>query len=107
MGVGRQAQKPALFEYLGVHGELEEFRGESSHPAVHFLECFLEVAGACEDMFDRNSEWPGLRDRKVTHVERLFGFVLEQRSGCHSCGVAGLLAALRRAAGSSRARAAD
>ena len=89
LGFGRKAKEPALVEYLGVHGELEEFRDGSSHPAVHFLDGFLDVANACEYAHGRDSEWPGLPAAKVTHVERLFGFVLEQRSGCHACGVAG------------------
>ena len=51
-------------------------------------ECLL-VAGGCEGSQLRSVDFPGLPGRLLTHVDRLFGFVVGQRAGCHACGAAG------------------
>ena len=89
LGSGRGAEVPALLAQLGHQGVLEEFGDGMSHSAAAFLREYLLVAGECEESQLRSVDFPGLPGRSLTHVDRLFGFVVEQRAGCHACGAAG------------------
>ena len=89
LGSGRGVEVPALLAQLGHQGVLEEFGDGMSHSAAAFLREYLLVAGECEESQLRSVDFPGLPGKLLTHVDRLFGFVVEQRAGCHACGPAG------------------
>ena len=89
LGSGSSAKAPALLEQLEAHEVFDSFRDGRSHPAAGFLRGLLAVASECEESQLRSSDFPGLPGALLTHVDRLFGFVVEQRIGCHACGGAG------------------
>lgn len=86
-GSGVHAKAPTMsLERLGQYGQLEEFCDGKSHAAVVFLAEFLDQAHVDEC---RVIDWPGFPGMLCSHVDRLFGFVAEQRIACHVCGGAG------------------
>ena len=78
------AVRPLLVEQLGRFG-LEAFAGGAQQDAKEFLRALLGQLRVCEVRAGRCVPWPGV-GCDVTHVERLFGFVLEKRLRCEACG---------------------
>ena len=64
-----------------------QFAGDDQHDVFEFLEGFLDCARSWEMAAARCSFWAGvqLTDPVATHLERLFGFVLETRRRCKVC----------------------
>ena len=74
------AAVPELVSRLCEFEELAAFGDERQHDAEEFCASLLDALCGREVRAGRFAEWPlGARRRRVTHVERLFGFVLEQR----------------------------
>ena len=86
-GIGAKAL--VLLEKPCQYGELEAFCDGNSHAAAGFLDEFLSQAHRGEHFQGRVSEWTGFPGQFVTHVDRLFGFVVGQRIACRASGVAG------------------
>ena len=89
------AVRPLLVEQLGRFG-LYAFAGGAQQSAADFLPALLGQLRVCEVKAGRFVQWPGVAC-EVTHVERLFGFVLEKR-----CGVRIATSLLRRGAPTAR-----
>ena len=84
----RPAAVPALVVGIRDVPGLEHFGDGAQHDVAEFCDCLLGALRDREVAAGRSAEWPGVGvgANKVSHVERLFGFVLEQRSRCDACG---------------------
>ena len=84
----RPAAVPALVVSFRDFPGLELFGDGSQHDVAEFCDCLLGALRDREVAAERFANWTGvgLGAKKVSHVERLFGFVLEQRSRCDACG---------------------
>ncbi len=97
LACGRAALVPAVVSRLADFAPLASFADGRQHDAAEFLAALLSAVGDGEIRAGRWSGWSGLdavADR-ATHVERLFGFVLEQRLRCDACGDGGDACALQ------------
>ena len=84
----RPAAVPALVVGFRGFPGLELFGDGAQHDVAEFCGCLLDALRDGEVAAGRFADWPGvgLGANKVSNVERLFGFVLEQRSRCVACG---------------------
>jgi hypothetical protein len=65
----------------------EVFHGSEQHCVIEFFDKFCDRARIAEISAGRFGYWGGLQieDPKATHVDRIFGFVLETRRRCTVC----------------------
>ncbi len=82
------AQVPALVNSLSGVAPLASFADGRQHDAEEFLAELLSAVSDGEVRAGRCVDWCGLDAVacRATHVERLFGFVLERRLRCGPCG---------------------
>ena len=76
---------PELLRHRGlVHAVPDDADGRD---AAVFAEQLLSAMRAIEIAAGRAASWPGVSDSQgpVTHLDRLFGFVVETRRQCRSC----------------------
>ena len=79
---------PALVASFGEFALLSHFGDGLPRDLDEFYCCLLDALRDRAMTAGRFTDWAGagLGDGKASHVERLFGFVLEQRSRCDACG---------------------
>ncbi len=81
----RPAAAPSLVARVGAFPGLRAFAGGGQHDAAEFCGCLLDALHEGELAAGRRADWLGAPG-EATHVDRLFGFVLEKRLRCESCG---------------------
>ena len=81
------ARVPYLVRRLREFPALAAFGDEQQHDAEEFCAGLLDALCDAEVAAGRSAEWrgAGAAGNRGTHVERLFGFVLEQRFVCTAC----------------------
>ena len=79
---------PALVASFGDFAGLARFGDGLQHDLVDLCSSLLGALRDREVAAGRSADWAGvgLDDGKASHVERLFGFVLERRNRCEACG---------------------
>ena len=84
----RPTAVPPLVATFGEFAGLGRFGDGLQHDLEEFCCCLLYALRDREVTAGRFADWAGagLGDAKASHVERLFSFVLEQRSRCDACG---------------------